>query len=70
MMLQGQNCSFILKVCLQKMICPDFLSAEELCNENPVVVYTSGINEKSAPVSVANDVRVIFLRWSIMTFVL
>jgi hypothetical protein len=52
------------------MICPDFLSAEELCNENPVVVYTSGINEKSAPVSVANDVRVIFLRWSIMTFVL
>lgn len=70
MVLQGQNCSVILKVCLQKMICPDFVSAEELCNENPVVVYTNGVNEESAPVSAANDVRVVFLRWSIMIFVL
>jgi hypothetical protein len=52
------------------MICPDFVSAEELCNENPVVVYTNGVNEESAPVSAANDVRVVFLRWSIMIFVL
>jgi hypothetical protein len=52
------------------MICCDFLSAEELCNENPVVVDTSDINKECAPVSAAYDVRVIFLRWSIMTFVL
>jgi len=70
MMLLGQNCSVILKVWLQKMICRDFLSAEELCNENRVVVDTSDVNKESAPVSAANDVRVIFLRWSITTFVL
>ena len=34
------------------MIGRDFLSAEELCNENAVVmVDTSDINEESAPVS-------------------
>jgi len=70
MMLQGQNCSVILKVWLQKVICCDFLSAEELCNDNPMVVDTSDVKEEIAPVSAANDVRVIFLRWSIMTFVL
>jgi hypothetical protein len=42
------------------MMCHDFLSAEELCNENPVVVVdTRDINEESAPVSAA--------RLSIMT---
>jgi len=43
------------------MMCHDFLSAEELCNENPVVMEdTSDVHEESAPVSAANDVRLIF----------
>jgi hypothetical protein len=47
---------------VQKMItCCDLLRAEELCNENPVVVDTSHVNEGSAPVSAANVVRLIFL---------
>jgi hypothetical protein len=56
------ECSDILKVWLQKMImCCDLLRAKELCNENPVVVDKSHINEGSAPVSAANVVRLIFL---------
>jgi len=68
MVLQGQNCSVILKVWWQKMICHDFLSAEELCNENPVVVDTSDINR--VHLCQQQMMSVIFLRWSIMTFVL
>jgi hypothetical protein len=61
MMLQGQNCNVILKVWLQKMICRDLLSAEDPCNENPVmVVDLSDVNEESARVSATDDVRLNF----------
>jgi hypothetical protein len=60
--MQGRNCSVILKAWLQKIVmCHDLFSAEELCNENPVVMDTSDINEESAPVSATDDVRLIFL---------
>ena len=39
----------------------DLLSAEELCNENPVLEDTGEVNEESAPMSAANDFSLIFL---------